>query len=86
MLARRSSSDPGAGEARVQSLYRHLPFIITLRRREDKLQLYSISEWQFQPGSEYPDFVELMTMGWEGLEFTGKQPALPLDLPEQFWR
>jgi type IV secretory pathway ATPase VirB11/archaellum biosynthesis ATPase len=85
MLARRSSSDPGAGESLVQALYRRLPFVITLRRREDRLQVAGISQWQFQAGNEYPDLVELMVMGWEGLERTGKRPTLALALPGDFW-
>lgn len=83
MIARRA--DPESGEDAVRSLYRKLPFVITLRRTRGQLQLRAISEWQFPEGAEYPDFVELMTMGWEGIELTGKRAQHPLDLPDNFW-
>jgi pilus assembly protein CpaF len=72
MLARRS--DPGQGEVLVQALYRRLPFVVTLRRRQGQIRLHSIAEWQFADGAEYPDYAELMAMGWDGLESTGRQP------------
>lgn len=78
MLARRAA--PDAGESAVIALYKRLPFVVTMRRREDALQLHSISEWQFT-GGDYPDYVELVEYG----ELTGKTPTLPLDLPEGFW-
>jgi pilus assembly protein CpaF len=78
MLARRSA--PGHdSEALVDALYRKLPFVVTVRRRHGTLQLYGIGEWQFNDESGYPDYVELMAMGWDGLEPTGAQPVLPLD-------
>lgn len=70
MLARRAS--PAHGEEIVKALYERLPFVITVRRRQGRLQLMSIAEWQFQAGQEYPDYVELMAQGWEGIETTGK--------------
>lgn len=87
MLARRSCP-PGQmteSEDLVRSMYRRLPFVITVRRRNRGLHLYSISEWQFPFGAEYPDYVELMAMGWEGIELTGKRPAHKLNLPDDFW-
>ena len=78
MLARRAA--PEAGEAAVIALYQRLPFVVTMRRREDTLQVYSIGEWQFK-GGEYPDYVELVDYG----ELTGKEPMLPLNLPDDFW-
>jgi len=84
MVARRG--DPTHSEALVRSLYERLPFIITLRRTKERLQVRGIAEWQFRADSEYPDFVELMSPGWEGMEFTGKRPSHPLDLPDNFWR
>jgi pilus assembly protein CpaF len=83
MLARRS--DTTQGEAVVQALYRRLPFVVTIRRRKGKLQLTGISEWQFPKDAEYADYVELMEVGWEGLELTGKRPAHDLDLADDFW-
>ncbi len=84
MLARRSMQS-GGSEALVHTLYQRLPFVVTLRRRKNAIQLHSISEWQFPEGAEYPDYVELMAMGWEAIELTGKRPAHPLDLPDDFW-
>ncbi len=75
MLARRAV--PDAGENAVRTLYERLPFVITVRRRGGRLALFSIAEWQFPPGAEYPDFVELMANGWDGLAPTGK-PSLRL--------
>ncbi|PJF21966.1 MAG: hypothetical protein CUN56_08370, partial [Phototrophicales bacterium] len=72
MLARRAA--PDAGESAVNALYKRLPFVVTMRRRENALQLYSISEWQFTSG-DYPDYVELVSNG----ELTGKMPTLNLD-------
>jgi Flp pilus assembly CpaF family ATPase len=83
MLARRS--DPARGEAPVLALYERLPFVVTVRRRRGGIQLHSISEWQFSVGTEYPDFVELMAVDWEGIALTGKRPRLPLELPDSFW-
>jgi Flp pilus assembly CpaF family ATPase len=83
MLARRS--DISAGESIVQALYRRLPFIVSVRRRKELLQVYSISEWQYSGAVEYPDYVELMAMGWGEIEFTGKRPIHTLDLPDEFW-
>jgi Flp pilus assembly CpaF family ATPase len=70
MLARRAS--PAHGEDIVKALYQRLPFVITVRRRKKRLTLHSIAEWQFQDGQEYPDYIELMAQGWEGIESTGK--------------
>ncbi|MFW5691375.1 MAG: ATPase, T2SS/T4P/T4SS family [Chloroflexota bacterium] len=83
MLARRS--DPASGEAAVHRLYERLPFVVTLRRRQGKLLLHQVSEWQYPPGADYPDQVELLAQGWHGLERTGNRPQHPLDLPDVFW-
>lgn len=84
MVARRADST--RSEALVKALYERLPFIITVRRRKDRVQVYSIAEWQRpDEAAEYPDYVELMTMGWEALETTGKRPSHDLDLPPDFW-
>jgi Flp pilus assembly CpaF family ATPase len=76
MLAR--LADPSAGEAIVRTLYERLPFVVTVRRRHGRLSLFSIAEWQFTAQSDYPDFVELMANGWDGLELTGR-PSLKLE-------
>jgi Flp pilus assembly CpaF family ATPase len=84
MVARRANT--AQSETMVQALYRRLPFMISVKRGRDGIQLRGIAEWQFPEGAEYPDFVELITTGWEGLEFTGKRPSHDLDLPGDFWR
>lgn len=85
MLARRSSGQADS-EALVQAMYRLVPFVITVRRRKNRLQLHSIAEWQFREGEAYPDYVELMAMGWiEEVITTGKRPKLPLDLDDSIW-
>ncbi|TVR18552.1 MAG: hypothetical protein EA396_14550 [Anaerolineaceae bacterium] len=76
MLARRAA--PSAGESAVRALYRRLPFVVTVRRRHERLMLHSIAEWQFPPSAEYPDFVALMAMGADGITATGNQPSRAL--------
>lgn len=83
ILARRS--DAAQGEALVRALYDRLPFVVTVRRRKDSVCVHSVAEWQPVAGSDYPDYVELMAMGWDALEPTGKRPSRPLDLPGDFW-
>jgi pilus assembly protein CpaF len=57
MLARRA--DFGSGEALVHALYERLPFVVTVARIRERIQLFSIAEWQPNPASDYPDFVLL---------------------------
>jgi Flp pilus assembly CpaF family ATPase len=83
MLARRA--DPLHGEDLVRALYDRLPFVVTVRRSQGKLSVRGIAEWQPGGDGTYVDLVELMTMGWEGVELTGKRPLHALDLPESFW-
>lgn len=79
MLARRASDDQSSSDERVFALHRRLPFVITVRRRQEQIKVTSIAEWQFVMGEhEPPSLVELMSQGWEGLEPTGRQPVLPL--------
>lgn len=79
MLARRADYDQATSDARVLSLHRRLPFVVTVRRRNQQLTVTSIAEWQFIMGdNEPPSLVELMTQGWEGLEPTGRASVLPL--------
>jgi len=84
MLARRSGGQADS-ETLVQQMYKLVPFVITLRRRQGQLHLHSIAEWQFRDGQDYPDYVELMAMGWDGIEATGKHPVLTLDVPDTLW-
>lgn len=83
MLARRA--DTSQSEAMARALYDRLPFIISVKRARGTIQLRGIAEWQFPADADYPDFVELMAMGWEGVELTGKRPARDLNLPPEFW-
>lgn len=83
MLAR--MGDPTKSEALVRALYERLPFVITVRRRAGRIELSGVAEWQFAFNADYPDFVELMTQGWEGLEMTGKPAGRALGLPDDFW-
>jgi type IV secretory pathway ATPase VirB11/archaellum biosynthesis ATPase len=83
MVARRAEA--GQGEALVHALYRRLPFVITVKRAQGRIELRNVAEWQYPEGAEYPDFVMLMEKGWEGVELTGKHPSRNLDLPSDFW-
>lgn len=57
MLARRAA--PDQGEDAVHALYARLPFVITLARIRERLQVFSIAEWQSRADSDYPDYVML---------------------------
>ena len=57
MLARRAT--PDQGEDAVHALYARLPFVITLARIRERLQVFSIAEWQSRADSDYPDYVML---------------------------
>jgi len=83
MLAR--LSDRSAGEAPVLALYRRLPLVITLQRRQGAIRLHSIAEWQFPDGAEYPNYVELMAIEDGAIKLTGQRPAQELALPVDFW-
>lgn len=76
MLARRS--DMMQGEAQVASLYRRLPFVVTVWRSGGAVRLYSIGEWQFRQSQDYPEYVLLMQIRDGQLTATGEQSALPL--------
>jgi type IV secretory pathway ATPase VirB11/archaellum biosynthesis ATPase len=79
MLARRADYDQATSDARVLTLHRRLPFVVTVRRRQEHIKITSIAEWQFLMGEhELPSLVELMTQGWDGLERTQKDVRLPL--------
>ncbi|MDX2076041.1 MAG: ATPase, T2SS/T4P/T4SS family [bacterium] len=83
IVARKSS--PGDGDMAVKRLYERLPFVVGIRRHDNVLKLTHISEWQFVDNSEYPNYVELMARGWDGVELTDKRPMKALDLPDSFW-
>jgi Flp pilus assembly CpaF family ATPase len=57
MLARRAA--PDHGEDAVHRLYERTPFVITLARIRERLQVFSIAEWQSRVDSDYPDYVLL---------------------------
>jgi len=82
MLARRA--DISQSEAMVHALYARLPYVITVRRSQGKLQLHTVSEWQYHD-SEYPAFVALMEHEDGVLRPTGRRPVHTLDLPDDFW-
>ncbi|MDX2139653.1 MAG: ATPase, T2SS/T4P/T4SS family [Chloroflexota bacterium] len=57
MLARRA--DMSRSEQMVAAFYERLPFVITVRNIQNRLQLFSIAEWQSRADSDYPDYVML---------------------------
>jgi len=57
MLARQAA--PGQGERLVHALYDRLPFVLTVARIRERLQLFSIAEWQSRVDTDYPDYVML---------------------------
>lgn len=85
MLARRSRLG-GDNESLVHALYQRLPFVVSMRRVKGMLRVNSIGEWQAQTAGGYPDYIELMEMGWEGLRLTGRAAAHTLAVPEDFWK
>lgn len=83
MLARRAGV--GQGEALVHELYSRLPFVVTLARIRERVQVFSVAEWQPHPESEYCDYV-MLTQYRNGMSRpTGARPNKPLDLPDSFW-
>jgi type IV secretory pathway ATPase VirB11/archaellum biosynthesis ATPase len=77
MLARRS--DIGQGEAPVHALYERLPFMVTVARIREHLQLFSVAEWQSRIDTDYPDYVMLMRYQDGRAQLTGNPPARWLD-------
>jgi hypothetical protein len=74
-----------AGETVVQSLYRRLPFVVTVNRVAEQLRLWSIGEWQFRHSPDYPTYTLLMQTEEGRLRPSGELPQNPLDLPDLFW-
>ncbi len=77
MLARRA--DPAQGETPVHALYERLPFMVTVARIQERLQLFSIAEWQSRVDTDYPDYVMLLRYENGRAQPTGKTPARWLD-------
>jgi type IV secretory pathway ATPase VirB11/archaellum biosynthesis ATPase len=82
ILARRVSDQ---SETTLHALYQRLPFVIALRRRNGKLFVSRISEWQYNSNSTYPSLVELMAHNGETLALTGPTPLAALGLSADFW-
>ena len=77
MLARRAA--PDQGEDAVHALYARLPFVITLARIRERLQVFSIAEWQSRVDSDYPDYVMLFRYSEGASRPTGAALARWLD-------
>lgn len=77
MLARRAA--PDLGENSVHALYERLPFVITLVRIRERLQVFSIAEWQSRADSDYPDYVMLFRYSEGAARPTDAQLARWLD-------
>ena len=73
MLARRA--DLNNGETLVHALYQRLPFVVTVARIRERIQLFSIAEWQPTDASDYPDFVLLMKYQDGMARPTGRAPV-----------
>ncbi len=73
MLARRA--DMSSGEALVHALYARLPFVVTVARIRERIQLFSIAEWQPSAASDYPDFVLLFQYQDGMARPTGRAPV-----------
>ncbi|MGB1286250.1 MAG: ATPase, T2SS/T4P/T4SS family [Aggregatilineales bacterium] len=77
---------PAQPEGSVHGLYTRLPFIVIVQRRRGYIRLRGIAEWQFSENTDYPDFVELMSVEDGTLQKTGQSASLALDLPDNFWK
>lgn len=77
MLARRSNM--ARSEEMVAAFYERLPFVITVRNIQNRLQVFSIAEWQSRVDSDYPDYVMLMKYQNGAARPTGAQLARWLD-------
>ncbi|MBI5666549.1 MAG: Flp pilus assembly complex ATPase component TadA [Chloroflexi bacterium] len=84
MLARRA--DMSQSEDMVRALYQRLPFVVTVFNQNGALRLWSVGEWQFKHSPDYPTYVPLMRVENGAPRLTGERPALPLALPETFWK
>jgi type IV secretory pathway ATPase VirB11/archaellum biosynthesis ATPase len=78
MLARRASR--GSGEELVHALYERLPFVLTVARIKERLQLFSIAEWQSRIDTDYPDYVMLFQYREGAARPTRKNLARWLDI------
>lgn len=77
MLARRAAV--GQGETLVHALYERLPFVITVARIRERLQIFSVAEWQSRVDSDYPDYVMLMRYEDGAARSTGARSARWID-------
>jgi Flp pilus assembly CpaF family ATPase len=77
MLARRANM--ARSEEMVAKLYERLPFIVTVRKIQNSLKVFSIAEWQSRVDSDYPDYVMLMQYQNGAARPTGSQLARWLD-------
>jgi hypothetical protein len=77
MLARRANVE--IGEELVHALYARLPFVLTVARIKERLQLFSIAEWQSRIDTDYPDYVMLYRYQEGAARPTGKTLARWLD-------
>lgn len=77
MLARRTNM--ARSEEMVAAFYERLPFVVTVRNIQNRLQVFSIAEWQSRADSDYPDYVMLMQYREGAARPTGAQVARWLD-------
>ncbi|OQY82948.1 MAG: hypothetical protein B6D42_08480 [Anaerolineae bacterium UTCFX5] len=84
MLTLRAKQAAGIPDDPAHSVFDALPFVITLRRRKDRLAIVAISEWQTDNAGS-SSLIELIGQGWNGLEPTGRTPQHALDLPPEAW-
>jgi pilus assembly protein CpaF len=73
MMARRAC--PHLGEDAVHRLYERMPFIVTLAVIRERVQIFSIAEWQSRIDSDYPDYVMLFRYENGAARRTDAQPA-----------
>ncbi|MEL6271159.1 MAG: ATPase, T2SS/T4P/T4SS family [Chloroflexota bacterium] len=85
MLARRA--DVAEGEALVRNLFERMPFVVTVRRLNGKIELRSVAEWVYPEGSDNVQLRDLLKTSGGETELTGEKPshALP-GLAASFWK
>jgi len=76
MLARRAVL--GAGEGAVRRIFERLPFVISMRRLNGKLEVREVGEWYYPDRAEIPEYQALVQLiDGEG-EFVGNAPQHPI--------
>lgn len=85
MLARRA--DVAQGETLAHNLFERLPFVVSLRRLDDRLELREIGEWYYPERAESPSYRTLIENVMGEMDVTGEVPshALP-GLDADFWQ